>query len=160
MLELICGSFLIGAMGALVSDYIYFVRILLIDRSVGAPFRLIGDIVSWICGSVSVILSSYFFSNGMIRWTTVAAVAGGIIVYRFTLRRAAVRLFKLLNRAMRALIAIIGAPIARILIFVIKKFRTLGAKFRIRAHRARNGGHNNKKNVPHTPARGAGRERI
>lgn len=123
MLKLICLSSLIGATGAVVSDYIYFVRILLIDKSLGAPFTFLQDIVACLCASVSVILSAYFFASGTLRGLTVAAVLFGILLYRLTLRRAVIAIFKSLNRLIRGLINIIAPPIARVIIRIAKIFK-------------------------------------
>ncbi len=123
MLRLICLSSLIGAIGATVSDYVYFVRILLIDRSLGAPLTFLQDVVACICASISVILSAYFFASGTLRGLTVAAVLLGILLYRLTVRCAVIKIFEALNRAIRRLIGIIAPPIAHLLLRIAKIFK-------------------------------------
>lgn len=128
MLRLVAISSAIGAIGALCSDYICFVRLLLIDRVESKPFIAVKDVLACVCTCLSVIISAYFCGGGVIRGATVLAVLLGIAIYRLTVRRAAVGVFKLLNRSIRALAALIARPIAYALLKIMGFCRNIREK--------------------------------
>lgn len=141
MLRLVAISSAIGAIGALCSDYICFVRLLLIDRVESKPFIAVKDALACVCATASIIISAYFCGGGVIRGATVLAVLLGIAIYRLTVRRVAVRIFKLLNRSIGGLAAIIARPIAYALLKILGFFRNIKRK------NAKNKEKNRKKNV-------------
>lgn len=128
MLRLVAISSAIGAIGALCSDYICFVRLLLIDGAESKPFVAIKDALACVCATLSVILSAYFCGGGVIRGATVLAVLIGIAIYRLTVRRAALRIFKLLNGFIRIFAALMARPIAHILLKISSFFRNIREK--------------------------------
>lgn len=128
MLRLVAISSAIGAIGALCSDYICFVRLLLIDRVESKPFIAVKDALACVCATASIIISAYFCGGGVIRGATVLAVLLGIAIYRLTVRRVAVRIFKLLNRSIGGLAAIIARPIAYALLKFLGFFRNIKRK--------------------------------
>lgn len=128
MLRLVTISSAIGAIGALCSDYICFVRLLLIDGAESKPFVAIKDALACVCATLSVILSAYFCGGGVIRGATVLAVLLGIAIYRLTVRRAALRIFKLLNGFITIFAALMARPIAHILLKISSFFRNIREK--------------------------------